>query len=319
MTREQNSNHEIEKIYKFLKKGVKNNKIICPISSIIFKEVLKQSDEVSLRHTVSIIDELSQGIIICNEKERFALELFNFFYDTLKMETDDISRGNFWCRAIANIFGIQIPYNSNFTDEDNFILQKGYFNKIEEYKLLDFINMVGIDKLTIYRDSKMDTAWYDRNKQNYLDVHTTLHKLYMTEIGGSIEAYKKDIEEVFQKVIINKAKQENITLEDKNTDSQLILNMIYNFFDQNKMELYLSSLDIGAMLHAKLRWNKTQKYKQGDIDDIRHATTALPYYDYFFTERSLSNMIKECKYDKKYNCIVIWENNKILEKLELIK
>jgi len=33
------------------------------------------------------------------------------------------------------------------------------------------------------------------------------------------------------------------------------------------------------MLHAQIGRNKTQKYKLGDIDDFRHATMALPYYD----------------------------------------
>ena len=84
------------------------------------------------------------------------------------------------------------------------------------------------------------------------------------------------------------------------------------------MDTYLPSLDIGAMLHAKIRWNKTQKYKQGDMDDIRHAITALPYYEYFFTERSLHNMIKECKYDEKYSCKVISQNTEILNLLESI-
>ena len=73
------------------------------------------------------------------------------------------------------------------------------------------------------------------------------------------------------------------------------------------------------MLHAKLRWNKTQHYKQGDFDDIGHAASALPYYDYFFTERSLHNMIKECKYDKKYNCEVVSNTKETLDKLTIME
>lgn len=318
VTRGIKRNKDIENIYNILKNNVKKNKIICPISPVVFKEVLKQSDEESLTHTVKIIDELSQGIIICNEQERFPLELFNFFYDTLKIETDKLLRKNFWCKGVIHIYGIQIPYNPNFTNEVNHIIQKEYFDEIKKYKFLDFINIVGIDKLELFRDSRIDTDWYDRNKQDNINKYTTLHKLYMVEIAGSIDFYKNDIEDIFKQVISVKAKKEKVILkdEDKRMECQLIINLIYNIFDQKKMDLYLPSLDIGAMLHAKLRWNKTQKYKQGDLDDIRHATTALPYYDYFFTEKSLHNMIVECKYDEKYSCIVASNNKQISDIFE---
>jgi len=318
VTRGVKKNDDINMIYTFLKNKVKNNEVICPISQVLFKEVLKQSDEDSLTHTVKIIDELSQGIIICNQEERFSLELYNFFYDTLKIEMDKNLKENFWCKGIAHIFGIQIPYNLNFTTEINYIIQQEYFNEIKKYKFLDFIKILGMDKLKLFRDSRVDTNWFDRNKQDNIHKYKVFNELYMIEIAGSIDFYKNNIEEVFKDVIDNRAKQENIIFHEKEKffDIQLILNMIYNIFKEKKIDLYLPSLDIGAMLHAKIRWNKTQKYKQGDLDDFRHAITALPYYDYFFTEKSLHNMIKECKYDKKYNCIVASKNNEILDILE---
>ena len=320
VTRGKSNNEEIKNIYNLIKKKVANNKMICPISQVTMKEVLKQYDEESLRHTAKIIDELSKGIIICDTHDRFSLELYNFFYDNLGIETDVVLRENFWCMGIAHIYGIKIPYLSNLNDETNYMIQKEFLKDISSYGLLDFIDKLGLEKLKIYRDSKIDTEWYDKNKQDNIDKHRTFHELYMAEIGGSIDVYKKDIEEVFRLVINTKAKQDEITLEneDNNTDPRLILNMIYNVFNHRKAGLYLPSLDIGAILHAKLRWNKTQKYKQGDIDDIRHATTALPYYDYFFTERSLHNMIKECKYDEKYNCEIASNNKDVLKILESI-
>jgi hypothetical protein len=195
-----------------------------------------------------------------------------------------------------------------------------YIDTIKEYTLLDFIDKIGIEKLDIYRKSKTDTIWYDRNKQKYINEFSTFHQLYMNEVAGSIEGvYRKDIREVLNQVLRTKAKQDNIIFgEIKNTEFQQILNLIYHAFDKKTMGTYLPSLDIGAMLHAKIRWNKTQKYKQGDFDDIRHAVMALPYFEYFFTERSLCNMIKESKYDKKYSCKVISKDTEILNLLESI-
>ena len=261
---------------------------------------------------------MSQGIIIRHERDRLILELFNFFYDTLGMQKDNGLSKNFFGFLIIHMYGTKIPYNHHFSSEVNYIIQKEYFNKIKKYRLLDYIDTLGINALKIYRDSKINTNWYDKNKKKDINKYSTLHQLYMTEISGAIDFYKNDIEETFRKVIDRVAISQNIVFEknDKKIDSQLISNIIYNIFDQKKIEQYLPSIDIGAMLHAKLRWNKTQKYKQGDFDDIRHATMALPYYDFLFTERSLRNMIHECKYDKKYNCKVMSNNEDIIEVLE---
>ena len=63
---------------------------------------------------------------------------------------------------------------------------------------------------------------------------------------------------------------------------------------------------------------KIKIFKVNDLDDIGHITTALPYYDYFFTEKSFSKLIKEVEYDKKYSCHVEWEPKEILRILKNI-
>jgi len=193
---------------------------------VTVKEVLKQSDEVSLRHTAKIIDELSKGIIICNEQEHFSLELYNFFDDILGIKTDEILRENFWRKGITDIYG---THNKNFTNKGNLTIEKEYFNKIYEYKLLDYIDIVGVKNFKLYRDSKVDTKWYDNNKQKNINEHKTFKQLYMAEIGGAIDFYRKDIEDIFYTVVKTKAKIEQITSD--NIDPSISPNIIYNIFD----------------------------------------------------------------------------------------
>ena len=312
VTRGVKKNEEISQVYLYLKNGVQNNKLICPISQPIFKELLKQNDEKSLIQTLEIMDELSQGIIICHGKIIFALELYNFFYDRLQIEVDKELSENFWAKSPAHIYDIQIPYFKNLTDKDNLLIQKDYLNEVEKYTFLDYILRLGIDKLKVYRDSKVDIPWFEKNKQKNIEEYNTFDKLYMAEIYGVInDFYKSDIEEIFNQIVDKLPEKEKNSLKNKD-----ILEEVYNLFNQKKMNGYLPTLDIGSMLHSKFVWNKTQKYKQGDMDDIRHAVIALPYYDYFFTEKSLHNMIRECKYDNKYSCIVASKNKQILDILE---
>ncbi|MBU1669130.1 hypothetical protein KKC13_11985 [bacterium] len=303
---------DIEKIYLYLRKGVKENRLICPISYRIFKEILTQSDNKSLTQTVKIIDELSQGSILREERERLSLELYNFFYDILNVETDEKARENYW-DFIANIMGYAMPKLLTLSSKDNLLMQKEWLKLIKQIRLKDMLNTKLKDNLFRFRDMKIDTNIYDLNKHLHSTKHNTFQKMYLSELGGTIEAYQKNIHNIFKDVVDYKAKKNSVTIPTVDTtDSQRIRNMIYHAFRKGKMNLYLPSLDIKAMLHAKLRWNKTQKYKQGDFDDIGHATSALPYYDYFFTERSLYNMIKECKYDEKYNCKIAWKKSDVL-------
>jgi len=319
VTLEKKDNEDIKQIYSYLKKGVEANSLICPISYRIFKEILKQSDEESLKQTIVIVDKLSQGSILREEKERLSLELFNFFYDNLKIETDKKAKENYW-DYIINIMGYHIPKHPNLSTENNLMIQKKWLKKTKEIRLVDMLETISKDKLALlYRDKEIATDIYNLNKDNHSNEHKTFKEMYLAELSGTLEAYIETIKSISKIVIDNKAKKNNITIPTQDTtDIQPILNLIYHGFREDKMSLYLPSLDIQAMLHAKLRWNKTQRYKQGDFDDIGHATSALPYYDYFFTERSLHNMIKECKYDEKYNCKVASNTKEVLEKLVII-
>ncbi len=313
-------NESIEKIYLYLKKGVETNQLICPISDRIFIEVLKQDDEQTLHQTAKIIDELSQGYIIRGERERFELELFNFFYDNLKMEMDIKASQNYW-DYIYNIYGFMAPNHQQLSLAENLLIQKQYFNDIVKiYKLSDMVKDQNFkQRLPHYKNYKIDTDWFNSKKIEHSQDHNVFHQLYMSELGGILDEYSEDIQNIWKKVIGNKAKQENISISPNDrSNSDIGKNMIYNIFDKKKIGLYLPSLDIPVMLHAKLRWNTTQKYKQGDFNDIGHATSALPYYDYFFTEGNLHTMIKQSKYDEKYMCRVASKYSDTVAMLEQI-
>lgn len=310
-------NKDIEEIYKLLKKGVENNQLICPISYKIFIEILKQNDIQTLQQSAKIIDELSGGIIL-RERERIDLELFNFFYNSLNIEVDTKASQNYW-DYLYNIYGFAVPNNQVLSLSNNFIIQKKYFNDIiKKYKLSDMVKDKNFKQiLPHYHNYNIDVGWLNSKKQQYAYENNTLHKMYMSELAGVLDVYTQSIKIIYQTVLQNKAKLENISIPDNNKiDIQPILNLISHSFNKRTMELYLPFIDISTMLYAQLRNNKTRKYDKGDINDIGHATSALPYYDYFFTERGLCNNIKESKHDKKYNCQVASQKSEVLSILK---
>ena len=153
-------NNEIKNIYLYLKKGVKNNQLICPISYRIFKEVLRQNDEESLNQTILIIDELSKGSILREEKDRLSLELFNFFYDKLNIETDEKTRENYW-DYIINIMGFYIPTLPSLSEKDNQMIQKEWLKDIKNIRLKDMLNTSLKNELFMFKDMKINTDIYD--------------------------------------------------------------------------------------------------------------------------------------------------------------
>ena len=76
------------------------------------------------------------------------------------------------------------------------------------------------------------------------------------------------------------------TIPEIQIDEVHFTNVIYNLFDNKKMRTYFPSLDIRAKMFSRIRWNKNQNFKENDFNDIGHITSALPYYNYFFTEKN---------------------------------
>lgn len=74
-------------------------------------------------------------------------------------------------------------------------------------------------------------------------------------------------------------------------------------------------------MHASIRWDLKRQFKKNDLHDIRHAQTALPYFDVFLTEHSLRDLVtrKNIKFHEKYNCNVYSHPNEAIECVKKIK
>jgi len=70
---------------------------------------------------------------------------------------------------------------------------------------------------------------------------------------------------------------------------------------------------IRANLAAGIRWDKTRRYRENDFHDLSHAVAALPYFDYFATERSLAHLIStQLKPDRRYRSQVVKTSDELV-------
>lgn len=311
-----NTDKNLIEFYNTLIKLSKEKKIICPLSYRLYSELFKQKDINRFNETTKIMELLSENIIIMFEMELIEYELLYFLYENLKGKNliyeSDIIVWTKVCDILGAIDFELLPFLSN---ENNEFIQKKYFTNSWGYTFSELVrNKLDEKKESILVNSRKDMVnTINKEKVEFEHELKTQHKVYMSEIAGLLTANKDRIKFTFSYF----ATKEQIGNEPED-DIQPIINMIYNLFDNKKIDTYFPTFDIRAKMFSTIRWNKNQNFKVNDLDDIGHITTALPYYDYFFTEKSFSKLIKEVEYDKKYSCHVEWEPKEILRILKNI-
>lgn len=303
-------------IYNILIRLVQEKKIICPLSYRIYSELRKQKDINRFRETSKMMELLSENVMILFETERIDYELLYFFY-AQNMDQDLLYEPDIfvWSKA-SFVMGQVIPENPFLSNQENEWIQKEFFKAMWEYPFSELVNKVGVEtNLELQNMSNNTVDTINKDKVHFEHELKNPHNAYMSEIAGQLDFYRERIKNNFSNVATKMTKSSHELGNNPEDDIQPIINMIYDMFDYQKMGIYLPTFDIGAKIYSTIRWNKTQKFKVNDLDDIGHVSTALPYYDYFFTEKSFCTLIKNIEYDKKYSCTVAWKPEEIFNML----
>ncbi|KYJ85778.1 hypothetical protein [Sulfurovum riftiae] len=318
---QKNTNNAISKVYEYSRKLVEENKVIFPISYRIYIELLRQSDEETLFETVKIMDYLSQGVAIISEEERVELEILYF----LRKNTSKSKEINLhepielvWTK-IVNILGVMSPQLSAISLEENLQVKKMFFDYTWDMSLYKMLLSMGMDNIGKFPTERSITDELNLEKIEYFEQNNTLNQTYMSELSAILDLYREKFNNLLQHIHFEYFKVESIDSEDQQDYSNQVANIIYYMFEKQKNEIFLPSWDIMAKIHALIRWDKNRKYKDNDFNDIGHIVTALPYFDYFFTEKSFSSLITQSKYNDKYNCKVVWKYEDALSELKEIK
>ena len=106
----------------------------------------------------------------------------------------------------------------------------------------------------------------------------------------------------------------------KQEGGRMVANLIYNAFRLNKLTRELPSLWLGAGFHAAVRWDLKRKFKANDLPDFRHAVAAIPYCDFFLTERSLRHLVSDrnLRLETLFPCKTFADASSAIKALETI-
>lgn len=285
--------------------GVFAGKLVCPISDALFLELMKQSDPVTRSATARLIDELSLGITLCAEPSRVATEVAHFLHANTGQCVYPLEH-LVWTK-VPYVLGIQHPVSAAFGKDEQLILQKAFLDHLWEASLSTMVQTIGNG----WSPASPFVDIADRlNRDN--EVHAPAMKsfaqVYRDEINGVLELAApiaadvlRDMAEKALGTAFRPAadEQEGVT--------QQCLGLLRAAVRKPPGRLALRTLHIGALLHAAVRWNRTQKLNANDILDFHHARAALGYCDSLLTDGPMHALLtqKNLAVERDFPCRVM--------------
>lgn len=301
-------------------KASSSGKYIFPISEDIFVEVLKQTDPVTLRSTVALIDSFSRGVSLLPGEERVRLEVFHFLETHLGSSVFSLQE-LVWTKVAYNL-GYTAPQHDNLPEDTNTLIQKAFFDQMWSMSLLDMVETMSKSSAPTLPPFRGYSERLNLGKFAHMHENSTFNKMFLSELAGMVESYKSDFKDLFAYMFErHHGYPPNSDEVDKSDSDQILANMIYNLFKLNKIKHELPSFRIHAGLHAAVRWDKKQNYQDNDLHDFRHAAAALGYCDFFFTEKRLCHLATQdlLKYDRLFNCKTLWRVGDVVECLRTLE
>ena len=295
-------------LYKKIMELAESKKCIFPISQDTFLEVLKQQDKETLKETARLIDFLSKGVSLISREERIALEISHFIYELNELEIYE-RKEMVWTK-LTYTMGFTAPRNDLIDKRLEQVIQKAFIDQMWSISLLEMIEIMekNGDSLTRSLSRSSDTTHLlNRGKFDHAHENKTFQEMFLTELVGILDVYKDQFSYFMAKLDEKKTSNSLTSHEFNNTGYESdLFDTICNMFKFGKAKDRLPTLAILSGLHAVTRWDKERKFKDNDGHDFNHAASALPYADYFFTEKSLTHLItqKLTEYDKIYSCNV---------------
>ncbi|MES2378122.1 MAG: hypothetical protein V4553_16150 [Bacteroidota bacterium] len=308
------SNDLDRKLTTKLNELLATNKCIFPISEITFIEIMKQGDKDRRNQMLSVVDRFSRGLGITNEEDRVKKEF------------------RYWLQSKQSITTIkpvsQLIWGNNclITGYHGYCVMGKNLSQNLQKDFYDFVSSLSLHNICAnptptfepFR-GKDDVIALNKGKEDFKHENNTFDEMFLSELGGLLDCYKPTFDRVSFELSEIDQEKKGEHIQNQNITIEPWAGLIYQCFKLNKIANELPFFRIFPTLFSLMRWNKGRKYKDGnDTLDVKHATCALPYCDYFFTENELKSMITQSQLDKAFDCIVESTPERILDELNKI-
>jgi hypothetical protein len=274
-----------------LEAGVSTGRLVCPISDALFLELMKQSDPGTRGATAQLIDELSCGITLSHEPTRVATEVAHFFHASVGHSVHPLEH-LVWTK-VPYILGVQHPAATAFPKDEQLVIQKAFFDHQWEFSLSTMVGMIGSAWPLTSPFSDLANR-LNRDNAAHASSMRSFAQVYRDEINGVLELAAPIAADVLHD-IARKALGPTIqpSADARETTIKQCLGLLRAAVQKPIGRRALRTLHVGALLHAAMRWNRTQKLEANDVFDFHHAEAALGYCDVLLTDGPMHTLLMQ--------------------------
>ncbi len=296
---------DIIKVLEFLKKGVFEKRLICPISDAIFLELLKQSDQSTRLATASLIDQLSEGVTLAPHYERIATEVAHWVHALSGYSVYPLDV-LVWLR-LSYVLGVLHPHSDSLSRGDQNIIQKAFVDHMWNIPLVKMIEILK-DSAPSNLDQKEMAENLNEGIANHAAKTKSFTQVYKDEFYGALSLAAPIACEVIEALAIKELGPTAISSPEQRAQcTHQIFNLMCGSISKPETYLSMRTLHISALCHAAVRWNKGRQLTGNDLYDFQHAAAALAYCNVFLTEGPLHTLLiqKHLCIKDVYNCRII--------------
>lgn len=279
------------KLLYYLRRGVSNGTLVCPISAAMFLELMKQRYSLGRRiGTAQIIDELSLGVAMVPTHIVMETEIHGFLSRYSGGADLHPVQELIWTK-VAYVLGNTYPSLAQLCPADELDLQKSFFDHLWSHSLIGIVKTIGDNFLEVDGYDKLSCETNEENGKRKVELRS-FARTYDIELRGIVEIAGEIAADVMNEMTQNQTGHETPPSPEQRAGIvNMCRNLLYHAFKKPEVKDALRCIDIGASIHASMRWDKSRLFKPNDFYDFEHAIAALSYCDAFLTEGPLHDLV----------------------------
>lgn len=277
-------------------------RICCPVSFLLFEELMKQSDPVTRLRTAQLMDRFSSGVCLQFPLEVARNELRHFLLRSVARQSCE-PKAWVWTKA-GFLAGDLFPTGPALPPTRNSRVQKAWTDLMWAIRFEHIIEMVEgqwppLDFWDKYAAaSNKDALFYRTSKLSYPQILEREKDLLIRELlKEHLVAVGQEIEDGFPQF------REPNTMQDLGQTD-------YSPFNFPSLQI-LAGINAFDMLNKKV-------FNPNDMLDYRHAALAIPYCDVVCSDHPMATRLrnKPCEFGKVYGTEILGQPGEILDYLK---
>lgn len=279
--------------------------ICCPISFLLFIELMKQSDPVTRLQTAKLMDRFSDGVCFQFPLEMARTELRHFLLSRVPGLPRQLKA---WVWTKTGFMGGELlPTLPSTPEATNNLIQKSWTDLMWAVGLEQVLQVInsfhsGTDFWEKYAAaSNADAVFYRSSDLNYAKVLEREKALLMRKlITEELPAISREMWDAFPQMR-DPSKLPQPTESD------------YSPFNFPSLQI-LAGISAADMLSSK-------KFNSHDMLDFRHAAVAIPYCEAVCSDHPMATRLrnKPCEFGKIYGTMILGRAEEMVDYLNTLK